>query len=126
MMNPGTKNEIKGNFHEVKGKVKETAGQVTNNHDLEAEGIAEYNAGKVGKRVGAGQKSARELDKRALCPEHVPAFGTNDAPPFPARTAETRRIVSSEARPHIRPANLVLRSREPAPPPLSPLNAWSG
>ncbi len=51
-MNPGTKDEIKGNFHEVKGKVKETAGQITNNHDLEAEGIAEYNAGKVGKKSG--------------------------------------------------------------------------
>jgi uncharacterized protein YjbJ (UPF0337 family) len=40
-MNPSTKDEIKGNLHEVKGKVKETAGQVTNNHNLEAEGKAE-------------------------------------------------------------------------------------
>jgi len=29
-MNPSTKDEIKGNFHEVKGTVKEKAGQVTN------------------------------------------------------------------------------------------------
>jgi uncharacterized protein YjbJ (UPF0337 family) len=35
----------------VKGKVKEKAGQVTNNSDLEAEGKAEHNAGKVEKKV---------------------------------------------------------------------------
>ena len=51
-MKPSTKDEIKGNFHEVKGKVKEKTGQVTNRPHLEAEGIAEYNAGKVEKRVG--------------------------------------------------------------------------
>jgi uncharacterized protein YjbJ (UPF0337 family) len=33
-MNPSTKDEFKGSFHEVKGKVKETAGKVTNNPDL--------------------------------------------------------------------------------------------
>ena len=33
-MNPSTKDEVKGNFHEVRGKVKETAGKVTNNPDL--------------------------------------------------------------------------------------------
>jgi len=55
-MNPSAKDEIKGNFNEVKGKVKETAGRVTNNPDLEAEGIAEYNAGKVGRKVGQIKK----------------------------------------------------------------------
>jgi len=39
-MSTGTKDEIKGTFHEVKGKVKEKTGQVTNNPDLEAEGKA--------------------------------------------------------------------------------------
>ena len=39
-MSTGTKDEIKGKFHEVKGKVKEKTGQVTNNSDLEAEGKA--------------------------------------------------------------------------------------
>jgi uncharacterized protein YjbJ (UPF0337 family) len=33
-MNPDTKDEIKGSFHEVKGKVKEAAGNVTNNPNL--------------------------------------------------------------------------------------------
>jgi uncharacterized protein YjbJ (UPF0337 family) len=55
-MNPSTKDEIKGNFHEVKGKVKEKAGQVTNNRDLEAEGSAERNVGKVQKKVGQIEK----------------------------------------------------------------------
>jgi uncharacterized protein YjbJ (UPF0337 family) len=40
----------------VKGKVKETAGQVTNNPDLEAEGKAEHRAGKVEKKVGQIKK----------------------------------------------------------------------
>jgi uncharacterized protein YjbJ (UPF0337 family) len=40
----------------VKGKVKETAGKVTNNPSLEADGKAEYNAGKVEKKVGQIEK----------------------------------------------------------------------
>jgi uncharacterized protein YjbJ (UPF0337 family) len=55
-MNTGTKDEIKGKFHEVKGTVKEKAGQVTNNPDLEAEGKAEHNIGKVQKKVGQVEK----------------------------------------------------------------------
>jgi uncharacterized protein YjbJ (UPF0337 family) len=39
-------------LHEVKGKAKETAGQVTNNPDLVAEGQAEKLGGKVQKKVG--------------------------------------------------------------------------
>ncbi|MGA2859663.1 MAG: CsbD family protein, partial [Candidatus Sulfotelmatobacter sp.] len=42
--------------HEVKGKVKETAGKVTNNPNLEAEGNAEKNTGKVEKKVGQIEK----------------------------------------------------------------------
>ena len=63
-MSTGTKDEIKGKFHEVKGKVKEKTGQVTNNPDLKAEGKAENITGKVQKRS---------------------AFGTTDASPFPAQ-----------------------------------------
>jgi uncharacterized protein YjbJ (UPF0337 family) len=40
----------------VKGKVKEKTGQVTNNPDLEAEGIVEHKAGKVEKKVGQIEK----------------------------------------------------------------------
>ena len=55
-MNPSTKDEIKGTFHELKGKVKEKTGQATNNPDLEAEGQAENLAGKVQKKVGQIEK----------------------------------------------------------------------
>jgi uncharacterized protein YjbJ (UPF0337 family) len=40
----------------VKGKVKETAGKVTNNPSLEAEGKAQQTAGKVEKKVGQIEK----------------------------------------------------------------------
>jgi uncharacterized protein YjbJ (UPF0337 family) len=40
----------------VKGKVKETAGKVTNNPNLQAEGNAEKNTGKVEKKVGQIEK----------------------------------------------------------------------
>jgi uncharacterized protein YjbJ (UPF0337 family) len=52
-MNPSTKDEIKGTVHEVKGEVKETAGKVTNNPNLQAEGNAEKNTGKVEKKVAS-------------------------------------------------------------------------
>ena len=56
LMNPSTKDEIKGTFHEVKGEVKKKTGQVTNNPDLEADGRAENNVGKVEKKVGQIEK----------------------------------------------------------------------
>ena len=42
--------------NEVKGKIKETAGKVTNNPDLEAEGKAEHTTGKVEKKLGQIEK----------------------------------------------------------------------
>jgi uncharacterized protein YjbJ (UPF0337 family) len=51
-MKPSTKDEINGNIHEVKDAVKETAGKLTNNPDLEANGRAEQNRGKIQKKVG--------------------------------------------------------------------------
>jgi uncharacterized protein YjbJ (UPF0337 family) len=44
-MESATENEIKGQIHEVKGKIKEKAGELTNNPDLEADGIVEKIAG---------------------------------------------------------------------------------
>ena len=55
-MNPSTNDRVEGTFHEVKGKVKETAGQVTNNPDLESEGQVENLGGKVQKKVGQVEK----------------------------------------------------------------------
>ena len=51
-MKPSTKDEINGNVHEVKGAVKETAGKLTKNPNLEANGRAEQNRGKIQKKVG--------------------------------------------------------------------------
>ena len=55
-MKPSTENEVAGKMHEVKGKIKEKVGQVTNNPNLEGEGIGENMAGKVQKKVGHMQE----------------------------------------------------------------------
>jgi uncharacterized protein YjbJ (UPF0337 family) len=55
-MNPSTKDQIEGEFHEVKGKVKEAAGHAVNNPDLESEGQVENLGGKVQKKVGQVEK----------------------------------------------------------------------
>ena len=51
-MKPSTKDEIEGKVKEVKGTVKEKVGELTNDSDLEGEGIGEKIAGKVQKKVG--------------------------------------------------------------------------
>jgi uncharacterized protein YjbJ (UPF0337 family) len=55
-MKPSTKDEIAGELHEVKGKIKEKVGHLTNDADLEAEGIGEKIAGKVRKKIGQLEK----------------------------------------------------------------------
>jgi len=55
-MKPSTGNEIAGRAHEVKGKIKEKVGQVTNDPNLEAEGVGEYIVGKVQKKTGQVEK----------------------------------------------------------------------
>jgi uncharacterized protein YjbJ (UPF0337 family) len=56
-MKPSTENEVKGKLHEVKGKIKEKVGQLTNDPDLEAEGIGEKIAGKIQKKIGQVEKA---------------------------------------------------------------------
>jgi uncharacterized protein YjbJ (UPF0337 family) len=51
-MKPSTKDQVQGKLHELKGKTKETAGQLTNNSSLTAEGRNEKLAGKIQKKVG--------------------------------------------------------------------------
>lgn len=46
-MKPSTKDEIAGRVHEVKGTIKEKVGELTNDSDLESEGVGEKIAGKV-------------------------------------------------------------------------------
>ena len=55
-MKPSTENEIAGQVHEVKGKIKEKVGQLTNDPDLEAEGIGEKIGGKVQEKIGQVKK----------------------------------------------------------------------
>jgi len=56
MTQSGTNDQVEGKFHEVKGKVKEKIGQLTNDPDLEDEGIAEEVAGEVQNKVGQLKK----------------------------------------------------------------------
>jgi uncharacterized protein YjbJ (UPF0337 family) len=56
IMKPSTHDEAAGKVHEVKGKIKETVGRITNNPNLEGEGIGENIAGKVQKKIGQVEK----------------------------------------------------------------------
>jgi uncharacterized protein YjbJ (UPF0337 family) len=55
-MKPSSENEIAGKVHEVKGTIKEKVGQLTNDPDLEGEGIVENFTGKVQKNIGRMEK----------------------------------------------------------------------
>jgi len=55
-MKRSTKDKAKGKFHEVKGKVKVKLGRMTNNPDLEAEGLGEKIGGKVRQKIGQVEK----------------------------------------------------------------------
>jgi uncharacterized protein YjbJ (UPF0337 family) len=55
-MKPSTEDEIAGKFHEVKGKIEEKVGHLTNDSDLEAEGIGEKIGGKVRRKIGQLEK----------------------------------------------------------------------
>jgi len=55
-MKQSTEDKAKGTFHEVKGKTKEKVGRVTNNPDLEDEGLVEKIGGKVQKKIGQVEK----------------------------------------------------------------------
>jgi uncharacterized protein YjbJ (UPF0337 family) len=57
MVKPSTENEIAGKVHEVKGKIKEKVGELTNDSDLEGEGIGEKIAGKIQRKIGQAEKA---------------------------------------------------------------------
>jgi uncharacterized protein YjbJ (UPF0337 family) len=59
-MKPSFENQIAGKVHEVKGTIKEKAGQLTNDPDLEGEGIGEKIAGKIQKKIGQVQKAVEK------------------------------------------------------------------
>lgn len=55
-MKTSTKDQIEGKFHEVKGKIKETAGKLSDNPELEGEGVGEKIAGKTQQKIGQVKK----------------------------------------------------------------------
>lgn len=59
-MKPSTENEIAGRVHEVKGTIKEKVGELTNDPDLESEGVGERIAGKVQKKIGQVKKAVEK------------------------------------------------------------------
>jgi uncharacterized protein YjbJ (UPF0337 family) len=59
-MRSSTKKEIAGKIHEVKGQIKEKVGQLTNDTDLEAEGIGEKIGGKIQKKISQVEKAVEK------------------------------------------------------------------
>ena len=60
MMKPSTDDKTTGKLHEVKKTIKQEVGELTGNPDLEADGRAEENAGKVKNWVGKVEKAVGE------------------------------------------------------------------
>jgi uncharacterized protein YjbJ (UPF0337 family) len=60
MMKPSTDDQATGKLHEVKGAIKQKAGELTTDPNLEADGKAEKNAGKVQNVVGKIEKAVGE------------------------------------------------------------------
>jgi uncharacterized protein YjbJ (UPF0337 family) len=56
-MKPSTDDKTIGKLHEVKGAIKQKVGELTENSNLEADGRAEKNAGKVQNFVGKVEKA---------------------------------------------------------------------
>ena len=56
-MKPSTEDKTTGTLHEVKGAIKQEAGKLTKNPNLEVDGVAEKNAGKVQNVVGKIEKA---------------------------------------------------------------------
>ena len=57
------KDRISGAAHQAKGAIKETAGKVTGDGKLQAEGAAEKAAGKVQNAIGGAKDAIRESAK---------------------------------------------------------------
>jgi uncharacterized protein YjbJ (UPF0337 family) len=55
-MKSSTKDQAEGKFHTVKGTLKETAGKLSRNPKLEADGKDEKIAGKVQDKIGQVEK----------------------------------------------------------------------
>ena len=56
-MKPSTEDKTTGKLHEVKGTIKEQLGEFISDPEVEAEGRAEKNAGRVQNWVGKVEKA---------------------------------------------------------------------
>lgn len=59
-MKSSTRDQVEGKARKIKGKIKETAGELTDNPELEAEGKGEKLTGKVQEKVGQVKKVFEE------------------------------------------------------------------
>jgi uncharacterized protein YjbJ (UPF0337 family) len=57
MMKPSTQDRTAGKLHELTGTIKQKAGEIVKNRKLEANGMAEKNAGKVQNTIGKIEKA---------------------------------------------------------------------
>jgi len=55
-MKDSTKDTAEGAFHEVKGAIKGQLGKLTNDPDLEADGIVENISGKIQQKIAQVEK----------------------------------------------------------------------
>jgi uncharacterized protein YjbJ (UPF0337 family) len=55
-MKESTKDTVEGTVHEVKGAMKSHVGKLTNDTDLEAEGIVEKISGTIQKKIAQVEK----------------------------------------------------------------------
>ncbi len=59
------KDRVEGMAHQAKGAVKEGVGKITNNPNLQGEGIAENLGGKVQNNVGKLKDAANKVLKKS-------------------------------------------------------------
>jgi uncharacterized protein YjbJ (UPF0337 family) len=57
MMKPSAQDQTAGKLHELTGTIKQKAGEIIKNPNLEADGAAEKNAGKVQNVIGKVEKA---------------------------------------------------------------------
>jgi uncharacterized protein YjbJ (UPF0337 family) len=55
MIKQSTKDKAQGSVHELKGAIKREVGSLTNDPDLEAEGVVEKVLGKIQKKIGQAE-----------------------------------------------------------------------
>ena len=71
-MKTSTEDQVEGKLRKAKGEIKETAGDLSNNPDLEAEGSVEKAEGKVTGKERSNQEGARKVKDMRITHLHPP------------------------------------------------------